>query len=401
MGKLGIAPYIVSTVFLILKSVLFLPLPRDVWRDKFLRYIIVFAVFTWYISIFAPFLWEGSDVHLYFNSNATMDGMNKSGRKNMSFGFGQIFQICYVTLLTLSIICIYKNRSDIPNHFTKNIFFISIIFVVLIGIWEFTAKTTEWIYFPYDFFYNNTWYAQLYMQGAGRMMRLNSTFLEPSFCGAFLSASFWSIMTFDKVKYKCLCIPIGITLIFNLSGTGWVSFVFGFFIYVFFLRNITRSIISLLLVGFLLVWVISEMHYFENIVSMLMNKKDSISGIERGAAAYLTWELFLQTWGIGIGLGSVFGSSFLLTMLASIGVLGVYLLGRIYVYLFRNMEKRNRWLIVFTTVVLIGQCLSIPALSYPIMWMYLFMGAALLPQKTSSYERSRSGSRDDVLKSSA
>jgi hypothetical protein len=114
--------------------------------------------------------------------------------------------------------------------------------------------------------------------------------------------------------------------------------------------------------------------------SMLMNKKDSISGIQRGAAAYLTWEVFLQTWGIGVGLGSVRGSSFLLSMLASLGVIGVFFLYRIYAYL-KHIEVQNKWVIVFVSIVLIGQCIAVPDLAYSIMRMYLLMGAALLPIK--------------------
>jgi hypothetical protein len=285
-------------------------------------------------------------------------------------------------LVFLSMYCVYKNRTKIPRVFTNKVFIVSVFIVVFIGFWEFTAKTTGVIDFPYEIIYNNAWYAQLYMQGAGGLMRLNSTFLEASICGAFLSASFWVIMVFDNIKYKWLCIPIGIALMFNLSGTGMVSFIFGFFIYVFFyLRNGRKYIIQFLIIGLLLVWTISEMEYFENMKSMLMNKRDSFSGLQRGAAAYLTWEVFLQTWGIGVGFGSVNGSSFLLSLLASLGIVGVCLLYGIYAY-FGNIEKQNQWIIMFMSVVFVAQCIAISGLTYPTMRMYLLMAAALLPQKS-------------------
>jgi hypothetical protein len=161
-------------------------------------------------------------------SNSVMDISSGTNFGLLPFGMGYI-------LFFLSVYCAYKNRVKISDKFTKKIFVTSIIVVVLIGLWEFTAKTTGIIDFPYDIVYNNAWYSQLYMQKAGDLMRLNSTFLEPSYCGAFLSASFWAIMVVDDVKYKWLCIPIGIALMFNLSATGMVSFVFGFFVYAFFI----------------------------------------------------------------------------------------------------------------------------------------------------------------------
>jgi hypothetical protein len=190
-------------------------------------------------------------------------------------------------------------------------------------------------------------------------------------------------MVIDDIKYKWLCIPIGIALIFNLSGTGMMTFISGFFIYAFFyLKNGIKYIISFSIIALSLIWIISEMGYFGNMESMLMGKKDSVSGIQRGAAAYLTWEVFLQTWGIGVGLGSVRGSSFLLSMLASLGVIGVFFLYRIYAY-FGNIDIQNKWVIVFSSIVLIGQCIAIPDLTYPVMRMYLLMGATLLPIKSS------------------
>lgn len=62
----------------------------------------------------------------------------------------------------------------------------------------------------------------------------------------------------------------------------------------FYLKDGVKYIISFSIIGLLLVWIIAEIGYFENIESMLIGKKDSFSGIQRGAAAYLTWEVFYK-----------------------------------------------------------------------------------------------------------
>jgi hypothetical protein len=162
--------------------------------------------------------------------------MINEGRRSISFGRGHITQIGYCILFFLSIYSIYKHRTSFSNEFTEKVFVTSVVIASLMGFWEFTSKTTGTHTFPYDFIYNNYWYAQCYLQGLGGMMRLNSTFLEPSYCGGFLAASFWGIMSMNKLKYKWLCILIGLALILNLSGTGIISFLAGIPIFLY-LKN--------------------------------------------------------------------------------------------------------------------------------------------------------------------
>jgi hypothetical protein len=135
----------------------------------------------------------------------------------------------------------------------------------------------------------------------------------------------------------------------------------------------------MIIIGITLAVILYKMDYSENIINMVMNKKDSVSGYERGAAAAYSWQVFLQTMGIGVGLGGLRGSSFLLSMLASLGVVGTFLFGRIYYYLFKHSEKQSIWLSSFALVLLVAQTLSIPDFGFSIMWMYFFMAAALLP----------------------
>lgn len=54
----------------------------------------------------------------------------------------------------------------------------------------------------------------------------------------------------------------------------------------------------------------------------LFNKLDSQSGVERGAWNTHGLQNFFDTWGLGVGLGSVRTSSFPITLLSNVGVLG-------------------------------------------------------------------------------
>jgi hypothetical protein len=378
----GILPFVVSSSFLVFRTFHSLSLLTDIKQESFIRRIAAFVLFAVIATLVLPPFWE--KINLFSVSGA--DFMRSEASNPFSFGLNHITQIGYVVLNFLTVYCIYKIREKLPDDFITKVFILSIVVVLLIGFWEFMAKTTGFISFPYAFFYNNIGYAQGYLQGeGGSWMRLNSTFLEASYCGAFLSASFWAMMSIGKLKTKLLCIPIGIALVLNLSGTGMVSFLSGILIFVYIKKG--KSFFPLILFGLILVFIIDRMGYFESMKYMLFNKINSQSGNVRGSATYFTWEIFFQTKGIGAGLGSTRGSSFIVNMFASLGVVGTILLGRLYLYLFKHLPAQNIWLFSFSIVLLVSQCIAIPDFAFTIMWMWFFIATALLPyKKTIGYQ---------------
>jgi hypothetical protein len=371
-GQRTLDAWPLACLFLIFRNFSTSSLWYDLRQDEFVRCVILFMIFTVCATLLFP--------HLEWNipQSFNLDG----GVRTISFQEAHIRGIGYVILFFCSLYFIYKNRVKYSNNFTENIFITSVITVCLIGLWEFTSKTTGTHTFPYTFFYNNPWvYGERgYMQGfnTGDLMRLNSTFDEPSYCGGFLAASFWAIMAMDKMKYKWLCILVGLTLILNLSGTGILSFFAGVPIFLC-LKNKWKYILWMIIAGLIIGIIVYELDYAENIVNMVMDKKDSNSGFIRSVATWYSWEVFVKTWGIGVGLGGVRGGSFLLTMLASLGVIGTFLFGRIYYYLFKHSEAQNKWLTSFALVLLVAQTLALPDFTFPSMWMYFFMATALLP----------------------
>jgi hypothetical protein len=363
----GFPPYVIGSVFMVLRCLPTLSLISDIQKDKFVRYIVIFASFAVCASFMLPFWGEGIMINPI--------GPN-TDKRPLLFGLGNIIQISYVILNFTALYCIYINRDKIPVNFTEKSFITSIILVLVIGFWEFIAKTIGLISFPYTFFYNNVGYAQLYMQNEGGLMRLNSTFLEASYCGAFLSASFWALISNEtSKKYKLLCLFIGVALVLNLSGTGMIAFIAGIFIFIY-LNKINKNILILLSLVFALAYIINLMGYFENMKNMLFNKAISTSGMVRSTALHFTWDIFLQTKGMGVGLGSHRGLDFISNTLVSLGIIGTVLFGGFYFYLLKCLHSKNLWLLSFALVLLVAQCMAIPDFSFPIMWMCFFMSAA-------------------------
>jgi hypothetical protein len=55
----------------------------------------------------------------------------------------------------------------------------------------------------------------------------------------------------------------------------------------------------------------------------VLNKLQSQSGVERTSWNEQAWQNYLDTWGIGVGLGSARASSFLLVLLSNLGTIGI------------------------------------------------------------------------------
>ena len=110
---------------------------------------------------------------------------------------------------------------------------------------------------------------------------------------------------------------------------------------------------------------------------MLMEKSESSSGVVRYNTALMSLKIFFQSWGLGIGLGSTRSSSFLLDLMAQVGVVGTFLFSFLYKILVFDIRKRkaHSWIFYFSVVLLFGQIIAESDFSYSFFWMGLFLAA--------------------------
>ena len=76
--------------------------------------------------------------------------------------------------------------------------------------------------------------------------------------------------------------------------------------------------------------------------STLVNKLESPSGIERSSWNAHAWANFLDTYGLGVGLGGARASSFILVLLSNIGVVGTLLFAGFVVEVLRPKPALQR-----------------------------------------------------------
>jgi len=340
----------------------------------------VFFVYCCLITLFMPFVFDGIEV--------VSPGQDNGTYAKLHFSLKHILQIIYIALHVIVIIIL----KTISNRFLfLKIFKLInslILFVSIIGFWEFFAKVSETYAFPSDFLYNNPSYAQYWLQG----IRLNSTFTEPSYAGAFLGASV-AYLLYSRINVKLLVIA-AIALILNLSGTGLVSFsLFCFFSLLIEKQNRGKYIFIIMMFILIITVFISLIGYKDLMYDMLIYKADSQSGTERSSIILFTINLLEETYFLGLGLGSHRCFSFLTGMMANIGIVGLLLFfWYIFIILRPICKSRNRYakgLLAFDISLFFALCIAIPDFTFPVLWMSIFLTTIISSKLTSSSEYKR------------
>jgi hypothetical protein len=107
--------------------------------------------------------------------------------------------------------------------------------------------------------------------------------------------------------------------------------------------------------------------------------EDDASGFVRLGADLFTLLLLLDTYGLGVGLGSHRTSGFLINILGGVGILGTILfylfVSKSLSHAFKNMNFNNNALFVsfFAISLFVAQFLAIPDLTFPVMWFWIFI----------------------------
>ena len=179
------------------------------------------------------------------------------------------------------------------------------------------------------------------------LVRISGTFPETSAFAGFTLPLVVFCLNLWVVGYRprlagALAIAAGILVLLSTSGTAYVG-LGGYLIVMLFSRPgivaaaaVARKQRMWVIVACAAVlgtlYVILFLPAVANAVtgffdSTVMNKADSSSGVER-----MSWNTqgvtnFLDTYGIGVGLGSIRASSFLIVVLANLGVVGVICYG--------------------------------------------------------------------------
>lgn len=334
------------------------------------------------------------------------DGQFKAVKWNL-LNLVQAVNLIINFLILCYFIKLVKNNTNLKLCAMQGLL-IGFLLIFAIGIYERLVLIFQF-YSLIDFWSSNPSYAQHGIADGGLVKRIGIPFSEPSYNSAFIAAfatSSLSLVLWGKrIKLGFLLLLISIFLTINAMGvTGIIAtviiypvMIFIYFFRLIYLKDFRENLPQRL---FLLISVfafIGAFLYFSDSYYSEIAKKLFYQPIEKISWQYLDskWTrlkidlnsltLIIDTYGLGVGLGSLRASSFLVTLLVSTGVLGLllwilFLFTLIIKYIDANTLTDGQLIAVFGLIGCSSSMfIGIPDLNLPMYWGFIFLGFVFCP----------------------
>jgi len=109
--------------------------------------------------------------------------------------------------------------------------------------------------------------------------------------------------------------------------------------------------------------------------SYTMDKSDTLSYVHRIYSDMHSMQLFVDTHGVGVGLGSNRPSGFIPSLLSCVGLPGTILFALMVIQILRDAQKESSWMCWAVVGVLMNMALGGPDINQPVLWIFLAMTA--------------------------
>jgi uncharacterized membrane protein YphA (DoxX/SURF4 family) len=109
--------------------------------------------------------------------------------------------------------------------------------------------------------------------------------------------------------------------------------------------------------------------------SYTLDKTDTLSYAHRIYSDMYSMQLFVNTHGVGVGLGSNRPSGFIPSLLSCVGLPGAILFALMVIQIMRNARKESAWMCWAVMGVLINMALGGPDLNQSVVWIFLALTA--------------------------
>jgi hypothetical protein len=224
--------------------------------------------------------------------------------------------------------------------------------------------------------------------------RLSGTFYEPSVLGLYLvaAAGYFTVKLFDPGWRGRLAATVALALVVvefvaNGSGTALLGLVVLAVIgasvgLVRQMRTARVTVRPWVIVGSAAAFAIGLTQLpllYKLTVGTASGKSDSLSFAARTASNLRAWHIFLESCGLGVGLGSNRPSSLFFLVLSCLGVVGVGLIAAlVFLALARGLKAHSpaTWGLAG---VIVAAVIAVPDLSMPVIWIGL--AACLFPDR--------------------
>lgn len=238
-----------------------------------------------------------------------------------------LIQACYLllnlALFSLASGFVKRNREAI-HHGLRGVA-LGLGFACALGVYQLVAFYAG-LPWPADIINSNVGVGQFPEQMAGSIKRITSTFWEPSLLGYHFVGCIGLFLIGRRH------VPLGVAalcvLLLSTSSLGYFGFMALLLVWLVIDRRSPMSAKSkvfgaVLAVGALFILVDFLALDGEVLMSMVLNKGNSTSGVGRSIANQLALQTFVESGGFGVGVGSARASSFVTTLLATTGLPGL------------------------------------------------------------------------------
>jgi hypothetical protein len=379
-GSLGIQPYYVIATLFVAR---FLCCKGRSWgnllrQHSFVRLWLLFAIVAVATAAVLPFLFHGLPV---FGPEQTIDD-NFINPTRLHFQFTNVVQSVFLILNVLVVIAAAKEGLRVAAaHKAFKWFAYIVVSVVLLQVLFFRFGLP----FPQKLLVNNPGYG-LVQLNAGQV-RPAGTFTEPSMAGAavaaILAAFLWKYFEGKGGIARCLLPAAACLLVASSSSllAACIAIVIlvlthpivrlPWFIKITTLKRL--SVFFVLLLGLAFLMFIPSLRAI--LLAQTLEKSASSSALVRFGADAFSLQIALQTYGLGVGLGSNRPSSFFASLLSQVGVVGLVLFIAACVCTLRGLPKEHRWIGIAGLTLLLAMGFGEPDLSFPALWIMFALAA--------------------------
>lgn len=293
-------------------------------------------------------------------------------------------KLVYVVLLGLYMLCFMRLRKLnclVDKEFIDKVLRFIVIFVLCIGFIQVLVKkgVLPDIGILRTFIYNDTTSISV-IYNTKSVSRMYSTFMEPSYCGAFLVAAFfYFVVNKDyKIKDTKILVLIFFGILLTMSSTAYAALFICFFICMASGTNRRGVKIVLPVLGF--ISLIIFVFYNDLIQTVILNKLESSSGIVRGRWNEWAINAFKSSPILGVGYKNQRASSLVYTILGELGIVGAFtylcMLLKIVAPIFNKRKKSiyNMGAVFGVSAVIVSQIIGCPDMDFCVFWwaMYVF-----------------------------
>jgi hypothetical protein len=376
IGQRGIQPYYVVAAFIIARAVvnrlLGVRLKRAMPQG---RWLLIFGAIGITSALVLPVIFAG--VPIYDPKIGIDDGLFI--RPPLAFGLNNIGQAGYLAWHIATAFSLLGIKSSAAKARTAYVwaFYIEVFFVFTESLCQLAG-----IDFPLWLVLNNPGLSLWENSNEAYGTRVPGTFSEPSLAGAFLVlycvgflAQYFARRG-GSIRVIVSLVASGMVAssssLFTLSLAPFALLVryspFRFPWYI--NRSQTKRILWILFLFLapLAIALVLSSGYREVLTSVTVSKGESGSFINRTAADLYSLQLLLQTYGLGVGLGSNRSSSLLTTLISNVGVAGLLAFLVFYFKLFANLPEEYAWFKWAGFALFANMCMGIADITMPLLW---------------------------------